>query len=755
MFDTQEMRAAGLPADTAPALPLPPAGQPVHVLDRLNAVFKHRRIAGTAFVLVLGTMMIQSYSTIPTYRTASQLEISDERAVQLSAVGVNDPANYPAIEAYYTTQYQVMRGREVGRRVVRSLNLAEHPVFSGAAPTPRDPLSLLRQARSAISAWVRGLIARPVEVPRPAAAGDPAAREEAIISAVMGGVSIQPVEASLLVNVVYTHHDPEFAAQMANAIAEEYAAQNLEKRLEQTRKMLAWLETELATAEKKARESEDQLARYREDRNAQSLEDRTNVVVSRLNELNTQWLNAQAAMRTASNQWAQVSKANPKEDSADLIPLIGMAADVVQARGKLNTLLAEQTQLGQRYGPNHETMRKLRIGIDNATQELIAARFRVQESYRAAYETARNQEQQLAASFRTQTDSVTDLDRKAADYNALKRQAAVDQQHHSNLLAEHSKIKIAANSTANNVKLTERAQVPTSPITPNTRKDLITAIIAGLTLALGLAFGLEYLDDSVKTPDDVTKRLKLPLLGLVPAVRGERVPLLTETVPHDFGEAFRSLRTSLVFTSSADQARIIVVTSSQPLEGKTTTACNLAYALAFGGSRVLLIDADMRRPGLHKTIGLQNTLGLSHLLVGQARVREVVQRTQEPNLFVVTAGRTPPNPSELLASGRMDHLLANLAVGPFDWVVLDTPPVLAVTDAVILAQNVGGVVFVIGSEMTRRVHAERALETLQAGRARSIGAVLNRVDFDRNKYYYSRYYGYQYKSYYGQTNVPA
>jgi capsular exopolysaccharide synthesis family protein len=176
-------------------------------------------------------------------------------------------------------------------------------------------------------------------------------------------------------------------------------------------------------------------------------------------------------------------------------------------------------------------------------------------------------------------------------------------------------------------------------------------------------------------------------------------------------------------------------------------------ALALGGSRVLLIDADMRRPGLHKTMGLQNTLGLSHLLVGQSRVRDVIQRTAEANLFVITAGRTPPNPSELLASERMTHLIANLGKGPFDWVVIDTPPVLAVTDAVIIAQKVEGVVFVIGSEMTRRVHAERALETLQAGTVRGIGAVLNRVDFDRNKYYYSRYYGYQYKNYYGQSNV--
>jgi len=247
----------------------------------------------------------------------------------------------------------------------------------------------------------------------------------------------------------------------------------------------------------------------------------------------------------------------------------------------------------------------------------------------------------------------------------------------------------------------------------------------------------------------------VPLLGLVPAIRGDRVPVLSEVVPHDFGEAFRSLRTSLVFTSGAEHTRVIAVTSSQPLEGKTTTAANLALALALGGSRVLLIDADMRRPGLHKTLGMQNGIGLSHLLVGQARVRDAVQKTSEPNLLVITAGKTPPNPSELLSSERMNSFIANLQSGPFDWVIIDTPPVLAVTDAVVLASRVSGLVFVIGSEMTRRAHAERALETLRASRPRALTAVLNRVDFDRNKYYYSRYYGYQYKSYYGQQSQGA
>jgi capsular exopolysaccharide synthesis family protein len=257
------------------------------------------------------------------------------------------------------------------------------------------------------------------------------------------------------------------------------------------------------------------------------------------------------------------------------------------------------------------------------------------------------------------------------------------------------------------------------------------------------------MNDTIKTPEDVSQRLKLPFLGLVPSVRGDKHPVLASAhVPNDFGEAFRALRTSLISRYPADGVKILLVTSAQPLEGKTTASCNIAMALAYGGARVLLVDADMRRPGMHRPLRLTNERGLSQVLTGQARVRDVIQRTVDPNLLAITAGQPPPNPSELLASERMKTLLANMTHGPFDWIIIDTPPVLAVTDAVILAPLVTGVTFVVGSEMTRRRLAERAIETIMGGHPHSVAVVLNKVDFARNRYYYSRYYGHQYKNYY-------
>ena len=742
-----------MPPDTAQAAPLPPlnVGQPAHLLDRLTAVFKHRRVAGTAFGLVVTAMMLQSYSTIPIYRTTARLEINDPRSISVQNIGIDDPRYWEGTDTYNATQLQVLQSRDLARRVVHRLDLRNHPDFSGNKPRPRDPVTLVREARASASAWVRSLIAKP-----PPAAAKPQETSDSdgpLISAFLGGLSATKERDAQIFNIDYTHTDADFAALAANAVAQEYVKLNIANRKQDTSLQLKFVEDELAKAQQRMLEADQKLIDYKKQFDAISLDGpASNIVASALTDAQAQLTKAANDRRMKEELWRQLEKVNPSEDSADAVPAIGDHTSVVAARGQLRTLEAKKKgMIDSGKGPGHPDVQAITLDIENARALVIAERKNVRESARIAWVAAVNLERSFEGALSAAKSSTSQLDEKSLQYRILDEQSKTARESYQDFLKRKKDLEIISASQANNARVMDPAEPNRAPISPNSRKDLLTAILAGLTIALALAFGIEYLDDSVKTPEDVTKRLRLPLLGLVPKVKGDRVPVLTETVPHDFGEAFRSLRTSLVFTSSGENTRLIAVTSSQPLEGKTTTAANLAFALALGGSRVLLIDADMRRPGLHKTIGLQNEAGLSHLLTGQSRVRDVVQRTAEPNLFAITAGRTPPNPSELLSSDRMNHLLANLALGPFDWVVIDTPPVLAVTDAVIVAQKVAGVVFVIGSEMTRRVHAERALETLQSGRARSIGVVLNRVDFNRNKYYYSRYYGYQYKSYYGQN----
>jgi capsular exopolysaccharide synthesis family protein len=759
MFDAQELPAA-IPGElSAPqSLQLPtPAAQPVHLLDRLNAVFKHRRLAGTAFILVVAVMMIQTYSTVPMYEAMSRIMIEDEKVTNLSNLNTNAPTlftNDPG--EYKRTQFSILRSRSLGKRVVERTGLNHSSMLTGAGPRAHDPISLLRDARAAAGTWARSLVSKPSRTAAPEPLPDENAQESAIISAFIGGIDVVPDPDTRLVTIKYRHSNPQFAASAANAIADEYTQQNLEQRVQNTQKLVEWVGAEVAKQEKLLTDIETQMASYREQHNAISLESKQNIVGQRLGSLNDALTRARTNRLALETRYNQVRSADPAQDSSDNFPAIGTDQRVVLAKGALRTAIATRDGLkAKEFGPEYPPLVRAEVDVSNAQSALVAARSAVIQSVKNEYSAAAQEERQISGSLDEAKASQMDIDRKSVDYNKLQRQADTTRTLYNSLLTQQKELNVIANSKENNVQVMDRAEVPKFPYAPNPRKEWLSAVLAGLVVAFGLAFGIEYLDDTVKTPEDVTRRLRVPLLGLVPAIRGDRVPILTDTVPHDFGEAFRSLRTSLVFTSGSEHTRIVAVTSSQPLEGKTTTAANLALALALGGSRVLLIDADMRRPGLHKTLGMENGTGLSDLLVGQARVRDAVQRTGEPNLLVITAGRTPPNPSELLASERMVSFLVNLQSGPFDWVIIDTPPVLAVTDAVVLAPKVSGVVFVIGSEMTRRVHSERALETLRSSRPRALTGVLNRVDFDRNKYYYSRYYGYQYKSYYGQQQEGA
>jgi len=305
--------------------------------------------------------------------------------------------------------------------------------------------------------------------------------------------------------------------------------------------------------------------------------------------------------------------------------------------------------------------------------------------------------------------------------------------------------RVTARRGMSDVRIVDRADVPKQPMAPAGPWTWLMAVAIGLTASIGVAQALDYLNDTIKTPEDIDGHLDLPLLGLVPAVTGDayRLPASVH-VDDEFGESFRALRASVLSRYADPGTKLLLVTSAQPLEGKTMVAVNLATALAGGGGRVLLIDADLRRPVIHQAFRLPNERGLAQVLSGQARVRDVVQRTDDPNLLAITAGRMPQNPSALLSSQRMKMLLSNLAHGAFDWIVIDTPPVLAVTDAMGLAPSVDGIVFVIGAEMTRRRLAEQALATLLSARPRSVCAVLNKVDFSRNKRH--RSHGYQFGS---------
>jgi capsular exopolysaccharide synthesis family protein len=421
-------------------------------------------------------------------------------------------------------------------------------------------------------------------------------------------------------------------------------------------------------------------------------------------------------------------------------------------KARLSDLQRDKALLSERYGEKHPEIVTITASIQDVSRSLDTELAKAKSAIHRDYESALLEERTLATALSDQKALATDLDRRNVDYTVLERNAQGNRELFETLLQREKELQVLANSRGNNVRLVEHAGIPGAPFSPNVRRSTMLGGLAGLLLALGLVVSLDYIDDTVKTADDVTRKLGLACLGLVPAVNdGGSRPVLSSEASGQFGEAIRSLRTSVAFCSPLEGNTLLLITSAQPLEGKTTTACNLAAALAYGGSRVLLIDADMRRPSVHDGFHLENGTGLADLLDGRARLQDAVRRLSDPDIWVMTAGTIPANPSELLGSARMDELLAHLRAGPFDWVVIDSPPVLAVTDAAVLAPRVSGVAFVLGAGMTRRRFADRAIDTVAATKARILGAVLNRVDVVRDRLAYSEYYGYQAG---GRTRTP-
>jgi succinoglycan biosynthesis transport protein ExoP len=728
-----------------------PADSDTHVLDRLNAIYKYRYVVITVFLLVIVGVLVRTFTTTPMYRATTSVLIEDERGASVAGFNAASGPEYQDPEPYFQTQLRILQGRELSGRVADRMHLENVPEFNGQGPQRTGLGSLIHTMKAQAQGPLRKITGGSVPSDQTAPVRP---SRDSLINGMLGALSLDPVRGSRLVNVSITSSSPSFAASAADTLVEEYVKQNFEMRTSSTKKSLDFLADEISKQQRKVEESERAMADYREHNNALSLEDRQNTVVASLNSVNDQYTRAKTERIQKEAYYKQVQGLPAGASVAlDSIPAVSQSPNVVALRQRLSELNREKATLNERYGEKNPLVIANANALEDANRQYQAALAAAVGAIKNEYETALSQERHLGGELETQKGAAMDLNRKGVNYTVLQREAQSNRQIYEALLQREKELQVVSNSGGNNVRLMDRAVAPGAPYTPDVKRNLMLGSLAGILLALGLVLGIDYLDDTVKTPEDITRRLKLPFLGLVPAMKGHTHPLLSQEVPHEFGEAFRALRTSLVFSSGSEGTRVIAITSAQPLEGKTTTACNMAIALAYGGSRVLLIDADMRRPSVSRTMGIENTIGLSHLLTGQATSRQAIRRTNVQNLWVMTAGVTPPNPSELLSSERMKTLLAKVQGGPFDWVLIDTPPVLAVTDAVIIAPWVAGVVFIIGSEMTQRRLAERAIETLQTSRPHILGAVLNRVDIVRNKYYYSRYYGYKYKNYYVRSNA--
>ncbi|MFN2446308.1 MAG: GumC family protein [Vicinamibacterales bacterium] len=732
-----------------------------HLLDYVRVLSKRRWTALPVFLLVVGYAAFTMLTAVPEYEARVQLLIEAENPNVLTFKEVIEQDR--ASNQYYETQYTILHSRALAKKALEKLDMWDHPQFAGTLPTPFSLVSTLTNwVASAINAAQRLVAperAGPAQPEQPGA-GETAAQARAI-DAFLGSLSVNPVRNSQLIDLSFRSPDPPLTALAANALAQAYIEQNLEFKFMASKEASDWLGQKLTEQGKQVEASENELQKYREQTDAVVIGDRDNIVTQKLGDLNAAVTRAKTERIGKETLYNQLRSIEKDERALDTFPAIQANGFIQQLKSQLADLERQKAQLSERLADRHPEMIKLQSAMETAESKLRAETGKVVQAIRNEYLAAQEQERSLMAALDAQKREALSQNRTAIKYEALERVATSNRQIFESLLQRAKETGISGELRTSNVRVVDAADTPTVPVGPRRARNMLFALFAGSILAVGLAFFVEYLDNRIKSSEEI-KAWGLPCLGLIPASAsrgffedllrggkdsGSSTPLLTNGVPPHFGESFRALRTQLLFSSPEETGGSLVVTSTGPHEGKTCVASNLAISLAQASRGVLLIDADMRQPRVHKVFNQPLAPGLSNVIQEGTQPSGVVRQTEVPSLWLLSAGDLPSNPAELLASRRFKDLLSS-AMQRFDWVVIDTPPVMAVTDACVVAHVASAVLFVVGSEMTSRHTAAAALEQLSAVNSKFVGAVLNMVKLDRNRYYYSHYYHRKYRDYY-------
>jgi succinoglycan biosynthesis transport protein ExoP len=717
-------------------------GTESHFLDYARVLYKRRWTVITGFMVAFGVMFTYSSSATPMYTARVQLLIENDSQNVVKFDEVYEPNK--TTNDYYQTQYRLLQSRLIARRTIEAEKLWTHPALTGepAAATPTN----LDGIRGSLQ---QGQVSAPGSESEQRDAAENA-DQAAVVDAFLRSMTVVPVRNSRLVDVSFTTPDPQLASRAANAIAKNYIEQNLEFRFLATQEATEFLNARTVEQRKRLEQSERALQQYREKTGAMAIEDRQNIVVQRLADLNAAVTRARTERIEKQSTYDQIAKIQSDRAGLDTFPAILDNAFIQQLKVQLNELQRQKGQLSEKLGVRHPDMTRVQSAIDTTESRLTSEVQKVVQASRNDYLAAEANERALQSSLDQQRAEAQELNRASAKHGVLARDAASNQTMFAGLLQRSRETDIAGDLKSSNIRIVDPAEVPRSPSSPDVGRNLQIGLLAGLLLGVGLGFCFEYLDTRIKDPDEIKTVLGLSLLGLVPAFQRKEItgpPLFGDGVPAAFSEAFRGIRTNLLFASAAAGPKTVVVTSTGPGEGKSVVSSNIAASLAHANLRVLLIDADMRLPQTHEIFGVSPEPGLSNVLVSNAKASDAVRRTTIPNLWLLPSGKLPPNPAELLGSARFQEFIGSLDEH-FDWVIIDSPPVMAVTDPGVLAHVATGVVFVVGSEMTSKWTARAALAQLDAARPNYLGAILNKVEVRRHPYFYSKHYREEYQKYY-------
>ncbi len=715
--------------------------------DYFRILRKRLWVVVTCVAVIVGSIAIATLRSTRIYEAVGSIAINkmdpmvfNFKDEQSSGMGYDDPTDLD-------TEVRVLRSDLLALQVIRELNLDKGPASGNNATglQTSDALQPDSPRMSAILAGFKGQLS----------------------------VSLEP--GTRIIEIRYRSPDADRAAQVVNTLMHTYVEQNFKTRFESTMQASDWLSKQLVDLQIKVETSQEKLVKYQKEHDILGIDEKTNIITSKLDELNKGLTAAEAERMEKESVYRLVQNNDTDAASAAAIDANNAQPNSSNVTSTLLEKLREQeadlkiqiAQLSTQFGPSYPKLAQLNNQLKEVDTQAQAELRKVSSRLHGDYLAALQREQMLHEAMEKQKQEANKLNESAIEYSLLKRDLETNRTLYEGLLERLKQAGVTAGLRSNNFRIVDAARKPTDPAAPNIPRNLTFALALGLTTGLGLAFILEALDNTVRTPEQAQVISSLPSLGMIPlgsligevgatrltvAASREAVELVTQARPQSqMAESYRALRTSLLLSTSGAPPKVILITSALPQEGKTTTSLNTAIVLAQKGSRVLLIDADLRRPSVHKALKLGPRTGLSNVLTGSAQLHQAtVRSTLVPTLFVLPAGTPPPNPAELLASSNMRDILNELRE-QYDHIVIDTPPALSVTDAVILSTSADSVVLVIRSGQTTRQALRRARDLLVRVNARIAGVLLNAADLKSADYYYY----YEYRGKYGDRYYKA
>jgi len=731
-----------------------PKEEKTDIRDYLRVVQKRSWTVITFFGILVGTVTVHTFTATPIYEATTRLIIDKENpnVISIQEVMVTDASGTD----YYQTQYKIIESRTVAREVIRSLHLQEGEEFF---PKPKDDFisNLKRSIQESIAFW-KDSIAFLLRTEKEVVTSDVSGEYEpdsALVSNFINRIKVDPIRNSRLVDVSFQAKDPVLAAKIVNTLANAYINQNLETKLRAVQDAVRWLHNRIEDERKRVGEAEHSLLRYKEKHGIVTdfSSDVEKITAQKLAEMNTQLVEVESKRVEAETRSKQAMALVGTPDMLDSIPEV-LNNDLIREIKSMEIgLYKHMSELSKKYGQKHPRMLAIESELKTLQKRRTQEVNRVINSLRNEYRVTLAKEDSLKAALAKQKRESLELNKKAIDYSVLRREAESARHMYELLIKRFREASLTEDMRTGNIRIVDRAEVPRYPVKPKKRLNILLAIIVGLVAGTGLAFVFDYLDNTIKIPEDVKQYLKIPYLGASPlfsaktkgnAGEDTNPELVTLHSPKSAAsESYRGIRTSILFSSAESAPQVILISSAGPLEGKTITTANLAVTMAQAGSKVIILDCDMRKPKMHKVFGMAKDHGVSNLLTGTIDVGEAISHTRIPNLDIIPCGPIPPNPSEMLGSPRMATLLKDLRER-YAHILIDSPPSTAVTDAVVLSKSVDGVILVIRAGDTAREIAKNGIAQFGNVGAHILGAVLNAVDVGRDSYYYYQYYYYYY-----------